>query len=251
MIRFNNTNFKLLNLGGYNLPNTMDLFQWGDVIFYNNDQKALVYKNKSKAEYHIKFNDNYSMNVDYKLNNKSIIQFKDTLLDNNDLSTFIRDFENKTFKFDKGKLTSKIKSYIFNQIEALQRRHYYVNEFITLDIETKIVDNVIIPYAISYYDGKVVRSFYETDFINHKEMIKTCLSSLLIRKYHNFKIYVPNLSNFDGIFIFDLLTEIGQKVNFIIDDGKFVDITVKFKDKYSIHFRDSYLMLPSSLQKIS
>ena len=82
-------------------------------------------------------------------------------------------------------------------------------------------------------------------------MIKTCLSSLLIRKYHNFKIYVPNLSNFDGIFIFDLLTEIGQKVNFIINDGKFVDITVKFKDKYSIHFRDSYLMLPSSLQKIS
>jgi len=42
-----------------------------------------------------------------------------------------------------------------------------------------------------------------------------------------------------------------NSIFYIIKDGKFVDITVKYKDKYSIHFRDSYLMLPSSLKKLA
>nr|YP_010852515.1 DNA polymerase [Aureoboletus raphanaceus]WGL38744.1 DNA polymerase [Aureoboletus raphanaceus] len=82
-------------------------------------------------------------------------------------------------------------------------------------------------------------------------MIKTALSYLLTRKYHNYKVYVHNLSNFDGIFIFNILMEIGDSVKPIINDGKFINITLNFGNKYNIHFRDSYLMLPSSLDKLA
>ena len=45
----------LLTLGGFNFPTTMNLYEWGDVQFLNKDKNAIVYKNNSKAEYHITF----------------------------------------------------------------------------------------------------------------------------------------------------------------------------------------------------
>ena len=38
------------------------------------------------------------------------------------------------------------------------------NKFITLDIETKSINNVMTPYSISFYDGKKLNSFYLTDY---------------------------------------------------------------------------------------
>ncbi len=243
------TNF--LRLGGFNLPNTMDLFQWGDVVFFNNDTKALVFKKRSKAEYHITFIGKNSMNIKYKLNDKVLLEFTDILRDLNNLSTFTRIIQNNKYYFEKGEIISKIKLHKVNKILTLKKQPYYINKFITLDIETKVINNVIIPYAISYFDGKTIRSFYETSYMSPEEMVKTALKTLLIRKYHNYKIYVHNLSNFDGIFIFKLLMEISSNIKPIINEGKFINITVKFNDKYNLQFRDSYLMLPSSLKKLA
>ena len=47
----------LLKVGFYNFPMTMDLFEWGGVDFVLGDKEAIVYKNNSKAVYHIKFID--------------------------------------------------------------------------------------------------------------------------------------------------------------------------------------------------
>ena len=241
----------LLKLGGYSLPNTMDLFHWGDVVFFNNDTNALVFKNKSKAEYHITFIDEKSMNIKYQLNDKVLLEFTDILQDKNNLSTFTRTIQNKKYYFRNGEIISKIKIYKVKKILTLKKQPYYINKFITLDIETKVINNVIIPYAISYFDGKTVRSFYETSFLNPKEMLKTAIKTLFLRKFHNHKVFIHNLSNFDGVFIFKLLLEISSDVKFIINDGKFVNITVKFDNKYNLQFRDSYLMLPSSLKKLA
>ena len=245
----NKTN--LLRFGGFKLPITMDLFEWGKVIFYNNNEKAIVYKNKSNSEYHITFKDSNTMEVLYQLNNKTLLKFRDKLIDSNNLKTFIRHVNNKEYQFENGDLICKSKIYNLPKIKTLKRQPYLIHRFLTLDIETKVVDNVITPYAISYFDGKIVKSFYETDFISPKEMIKTALTSLLIRKYHNYKVYIHNLSNFDGIFLFNILTEIGQDIKPIINEGKFLDITIKFDDKYKLHFRDSLLMLPVSLRKLA
>jgi len=45
--------------------------------------------------------------------------------------------------------------------------------------------------------------------------------------------------------------EIGQKVTPIINDGKMININVNIKNKYHLQFRDSYLMLPSSLKELA
>ena len=46
---------KLLKFKSFNFPQTMDITQWGNVHFMLNDSEAIVYKFRSKAQYHIKF----------------------------------------------------------------------------------------------------------------------------------------------------------------------------------------------------
>ena len=48
----------------------------------------------------------------------------------------------------------------------------------TLNIETQVINNVMIPYSFSYYDGKKVKSFYLTDYKDSKEMLIFAISSL-------------------------------------------------------------------------
>ena len=71
------------------------------------------------------------------------------------------------------------------------------------------------------------------------------------RKYNNYRIYLHNFSNFDAVFLFNVLSTLSDNLNTIINDGKFVDLKFSFaQDKYKIYFRDSLLMLPSSLKKL-
>lgn len=87
-----------LNCGGFNLPQTMDLFEWGEVNFMFNETTAIVYKFKSKAEYHVTFN-GLTMNVEYAYKGKTLFKFKDELLDRDNLGTFKRIIKNQTYHF--------------------------------------------------------------------------------------------------------------------------------------------------------
>lgn len=110
------------------------------------------------------------------------------------------------------------------------------------------------PYSLCFYDGKVSKSFYLTDYKDSQEMLRFAISSLLKRKYTGYKIYVHNLSNFDGIFILKILSSIDHiNVHPIIKDGKMINIKLTYDNinNYQISFRDSYLMLPSSLNKLT
>ena len=143
----------MLKFGSYNFPQTMDLYQWGEVDFILNDTEAIVYKYKSKAQYHIKFNNNI-MTVDYILNGKTLISFTDELLDINNLGTFKRTIKNQVIHFIDGNLDYKEKHYIYPKITKLNPEPFLMNKFITMDIETLNTNGILSPYAISYYDGK-------------------------------------------------------------------------------------------------
>ena len=93
-------------------------------------------------------------------------------------------------------------------------------------------------------------------------MLIDCIKSLMLRKYHGYKIYLHNLGNFDGIFllnifsqiknIFFIWAELSDRVSPIINNGKIISIKFKFcNGKYTLHFRDSFLLLPSSLRKLA
>ena len=42
------------------------------------------------------------------------------------------------------------------------------------------------------------------------------------RKYNGYKVYLHNFSNFDGIFLFNILTELSNDIKPIINDGNFI-----------------------------
>jgi hypothetical protein len=129
------------------------------------------------------------------------------------------------------------------------------NLFLTLDIETRIINNVITPYLICFYDGENEHSFYLNDFSNVNDMIKSCLKSLISSKYNNHLVYVHNLSLFDGVFLLGSLSELVDNENdiqILKRDNKIILIKFKIEgmDEY-IEFRDSLLLLPISLSKLS
>src|SRR5882757_4522604 len=84
-------------------------------------------------------------------------------------------------------------------------------------------------------------------------MLKTCILSLFQNKYKNHIVYVHNLSFFDGIFLMarSAFSSIDNLiVNPLIKDGKYFNIEL-ILDDIKIIFRDSLLMLPLSLKKLS
>lgn len=243
---------KLLKFGSFKLPQTMDLYEWGDVQFILNDTEAMVLKFKSHAQYHIKFKDNNTMYVDYIVKDHVILSFVDELNDKSNLGTFTRTIKNQKFKFINGILDFKEKTFILPKITKLKKAPFLKNEIITMDIETRNIGGVLSPYTISYYDGDVCKSFYLTDYLDSRMMLISCIKSLMKRKYHGKKIYIHNFSNFDVVFLFNVLCELSEDIKPIINDGNFIDIKFKFfSGKYKLYFRDSLLMLPSSLRKLT
>ena len=114
-----------------------------------------------------------------------------------------------------------------------------------------VKDNIIIPYCISIFDGFENLSFYLTHFKSPEDMLKQAILSILRKKYDDHIVYVHNLSNFDGIFLLKILSSLKDvKIDPILKNGRMINIKLKFKH-YQISFRDSYLILPLSLDKLA
>lgn len=149
--------------------------------------------------------------------------------------------ENRQVKFIKGLAKAK--------------RNY--TKFITFDIETRTIDNVMIPYCICFFDGLKRFSFYITEFTNSEEMITKALRSILMNDYYtNHVVFAHNFSKFDAIFILKplikLATELGLKINIIKRDSDFININISSQSTgFTINFRDSLLLLPASLRKLA
>ena len=133
--------------------------------------------------------------------------------------------------------------------------------FITMDLETKNIEDVLVPYCVSIYDGKKAYSFYITDFNSSDDMLKASIKFILKRKYNKHRVYLHNFSYFDGIFLMRAISSIvsSNYIKPIIRDGRIINLKVEFysnnknknkKIKYYLEFRDSYLLLTSSLEKL-
>ena len=81
-------------------------------------------------------------------------------------------------------------------------------------------------------------------------MLLAAITSLLRKKYDQYKIYIHNFSHFDSIFMIKVLSNMNLTMSPIIRDGRIIDLKLSWKN-YSIYFRDSYLLLPSSLAKLA
>jgi len=241
--------YDTINFGGYNLPPTMDITKWGNCDFFNNYNEARVFKFNSKSMYFVKLYDKH-LQADLKINDKTVVSFKDSLLDVTNLGTFIREIGNQRYEFINQKLIRKSKTYNTKFIQPLSGEVYYKNNFITMDLETKTINGKMVVYHISIFDGVNFSNFYLTDYLDSETMVINAVLSLMKRKYNGYKIYLHNFSNFDGIFLLKTITSLTDKINIIKKDDKIINLQVKFGNNYSILFRDSLLMLPLSLRNL-
>lgn len=249
--KFNVKNNKIssFKFNGNNLPCTMDFSNWGNTHIYNDYSKAIVFKSKTNSEYHISIYDNYTL-VDLKCENKVILSFKDSMLDVNDLSTFKREFKNQSFIFENGNLKLKTIKRNTRFITSLKPSISLNEHFITMDLETRNLNGVLSPYCVSVYDGKKISSFYLTDYKDSTELLESSILSIMKRKYNGCRVYLHNFSNFDGIFLLNILINLSDDIKPIINDDKLIDIKFKFAN-YNLYFRDSYLLLPSSIKDLA
>ena len=53
-------------------------------------------------------------------------------------------------------------------IKPIKSNKTITNKFITLDIETRVINKSILPYSISYYDGaqSATQNFYLSDYLD-------------------------------------------------------------------------------------
>jgi len=126
-----------------------------------------------------------------------------------------------------------------------------------MDLETKSIEGILIPYCVSIFDGDNSFSFYITDYDSSDEMLKASVLFILKRKYNGHRVYLHNFSYFDGIFLIKIISDLvsSESINPVIRDNRIINLKVNFnsgnsKRKYYIEFRDSYLLLTTSLEKL-
>ncbi|KIM19924.1 hypothetical protein M408DRAFT_18673 [Serendipita vermifera MAFF 305830] len=111
-----------------------------------------------------------------------------------------------------------------------------------MDLETKVINEKMVPYCVSIFDGVEASSFYISDFKDSNEMLENAIRFLMVKNYDGYKIFLHNFSYFDA-----------NKISLLIRDNRLIDVKVNFgeKNKYKIYFRDSLLLLPSKLSKLA
>lgn len=99
---------------------------------------------------------------------------------------------------------------LINYITKTKKDKNLNNPTITLDIETRTIDNVIVPYCICYYNGKDSHSYYLSDFNSPDEMLSKCMSDLVCKENDGLVVYVHNLSKFDGVFLLKIKAKLNK-----------------------------------------
>jgi hypothetical protein len=245
-----NLNIKSMIIKDIKLPISLNPINFGRLsktLNIENGQLFILQNNNGETIMFSKFNEHNE--IEYLKNGISLIKFKDEIVSEN---KFVRIIDNKNYYFENGEQFAMTKEMKTKFISKTAKSKNLVNNFITLDIETYIKDNILTPFCISIYDGKSISNFYLTDYKNVDNLIITALQSIMIRKYNGYNVYMHNMAKFDIIFLFRYLLKLGL-VHPIIHNDRIISIDFNFgKDnKYQIKFKDSLLLLLNSLSKLS
>lgn len=172
--------------------------------------------------------------------------------DKENLSSFTRTLKKHEYIYENGKIIIKKIEKKTSFLKKLKKSVYISKNFITMDLETRNINGKLSAYSVSIFDGKILKSFYLTDFKDEIDMLKNSIFYLMKRKYHKYKVYLHNFSYFDGIFLLQILPLLSDKIYPLIRDDRMLDIKLVFgSNNYYINFRDSYLLLPASLKNLA
>ena len=257
----------------YSIPRTMDLTLWPNIRFFNeykNAHTTFPLKIENDSYYNLDFNININDDRYFVIvSNKGVILF--TFIDEStsrcqDLTLFKRTIvgdgdgvdkkPDKVYYFDNGEIIyySTLKNVSFIDV----RNKDILSEkprIMTLDLESRLrSDKKMIPVCMSIYNGYYNLSFTFTK--SWKLDMAKGLRYIMKRRYDGYKIYIHNFSYFDAIFMIDVLSTLGE-VKPLMRDNNMLKLTFKYytgedkKRACTLHFYDSMLILPNSLDSLS
>jgi hypothetical protein len=238
----NNSNLQYQNFQHHKLPITINPLEYG-ILIDQLDNKYTLQVNKTSVAIITK-----EGNVNkVKIFREGILiyEYRDIFID---FTSFVRHLDNKQFTFKNNKLILLTIDKSTKFLKALLPNNNLSRKFLTFDIETLIKDNVHVPYCVCWYNGESSKSYFIHKFINRKEIITQAIKDIMVKKYDNYKIYIHNLSGFDGIFLLKILAELGV-VKPIIHNEKIISIIFKMNG-YVVTFKDSRQLLIASLFKL-
>jgi hypothetical protein len=172
-------------------------------------------------------------------------------MDTDNLDYFKRVINRQEYLYRDGRIIYKTIVINCRYISKIAMSATLTSKFITMDLETRKIDNVLKAYCVSIDNGSKRVSFFLTDFKSSGDMLEAAVKYLMKRRYEGCRVYLHNFSNFDSVFFINTLQKLTDhtlKPN--RRDGKLINVQFKFGD-YSLYFRDSYLILPSSLRKLA
>jgi hypothetical protein len=132
---------------------------------------------------------------------------------------------------------------------------HFISNMIVMDIETRDIGNKKMAYCICLYDGNKEYKFYLDNYNSVDLMLYDALSYLLKAKYNKYRVYFHNLSYFDSVYIIRILNKLAKSNNYKLrpqlKDGKIINLSLNYGKNYNIYFRDSYLLMPESLDTLA
>ena len=134
------SNHKISNI---NLPLTMDLHDWGNIKFTSNYKEANL--EIENYDYHFTLYKNYYICEITSKNDVNLLTFKDSLLNKEDLTYFKREiihkgFTRRLFIYNNYEVIFKAVKHIPKFLTKINKVGFIKNKFITLDIETKVIN---------------------------------------------------------------------------------------------------------------
>jgi hypothetical protein len=242
------------------IPLTMNPSEYGTILHESHDTDKSKYTISDGNNVFILESDKVSNNVSIPKPNN--LKWTDTKLSDN---IFKREIMKDTLYVQNGEVVVKEKQLNAKPFKsvALDKQKFNNNSFMTIDIETVLVDNKQVPYLIcGYSNGKYIHS-YANDLSKESIslMFKEFIGKMLTFKSVN-KVYAHNLSGFDGILLLNHLLDYedpNTTAKPMLFNNKLISIGFEIKDPNdksikpktrTIVFKDSLLMLPMSLQKL-
>ena len=194
-------------------------------------------------------------------NGKVILTFEDTIVDKSIPDTFTRKIIEKSghqeYHFKNGQLVLKLMDRLTSFLKSIKKDNKISKKILTMDLETRRINNVAKPYLLAFYDGVHSYNFYLHDYKNIESMMKAAFTQLLKSKYDQHKVYLHNLSYFDGVFMLNILDSLpNTHLSINRHEGKLINLQLTYKSingkqNYHLQFRDSLLILPVALAALA
>lgn len=174
--------------------------------------------------------------------------------DNKSLDNFSRVIKTHEYYFKNGMIVFKTVERKCKFLSKIKGSINMSSKFLTMDLETRVINTKMSPYCVSMFDGIIKKSFYLSENGDPDLMLKESIYYIMRKKYDQHKVFFHNFSHFDGIFLLRILSDLSDNIKPIIRDGRIIDLSFSFgsgKTKYKLHFRDSYLLLPAALRSLT